>query len=214
MTKLSPVDFFKQLLPHAQRARREGARLFVSVMLAQNLLETGGVIHPWNNLGGIKKGSAKSSAWWDGTVTNKGTWEVEGGKVVQTAANFRVYKSVYHFYRDQDLLFELARYKNVREAGTPQGQARALRDCGYATDPEYANKIIRIIAQYALEKYDEGGKGEMLKADGLAIIGELQSAFGAAVSTQRKQELNRLANVIRVEIGEKVQIWRPANGGK
>ena len=33
--------------------------------------------------------------------------------------------------------------------------ARALQDSGYATDPKYADKLIGIIEQYDLYKYDD-----------------------------------------------------------
>jgi len=154
MPKLSKPEFIAILAPMAVQARREGSPLFPSVRLAQNLLETGGVIHPWNNLGGIKVGSGTPNAFWKGQWVRKGTWEVENGTRVDTAANFRAYESVYHFYKDQDLLFRLPRYERVRKAGTPSAQAEALRQCGYATDPQYGAKINSIIQSYRLTQYD------------------------------------------------------------
>lgn len=148
-------EFINILAPHAVQLRFEGSPMFPSVRLAQNLLETGGVIHSWNNLGGIKVGSGKPNEWWDGSSVKKGTWEVYNGVRVDTSANFRAYKSVYHFYKDQDLLFQLPRYDRVRAAQTPEDQARMLYACGYATDPHYADKIIGIINTYGLKKYDK-----------------------------------------------------------
>ena len=152
---MTRTEFFATLAPHAIRARLEGSPLFVSVRLAQNLLETGGKIHSWNNLGGIKVGSGKPNEWWDGSYVKKGTWEVVNGQKVDTTAAFRAYKSIYHFYRDQDLLFQNKRYERVRAAKTPEEQAEALRLCGYATDPEYGLKICNIISMYNLKKYDQ-----------------------------------------------------------
>ena len=154
-------QFFATLAPHAIRARLEGSPLFVSVRLAQNLLETGGKIHPWHNLGGIKVGGGKPNEWWDGSSVKKGTWEVVNGQKVDTTAAFRAYKSIYHFYRDQDLLFQNKRYERVRAAKTPEEQAEALRLCGYATDPEYGLKICNIISMYNLKKYDQEADNKM-----------------------------------------------------
>lgn len=154
-------EFFRTLAPHAIRARLDGSPLFVSVRLAQNLLETGGVIHPWFNLGGIKVGSGKPNEWWDGSSVRKGTWEVINGQRVDTSANFRAYKSVYHFYKDQDLLFNASRYAPVRAAKTPEEQCAALQVSGYATDPAYAGKLIAIMKEYGLKKYDEEAKAHM-----------------------------------------------------
>jgi flagellar protein FlgJ len=154
-------QFFATLAPHAIRARLEGSPLFVSVRLAQNLLETGGVIHPWNNLGGIKVGSGKPNEWWDGSSVKKGTWEVINGQRVDTTANFRAYKSVYHFYKDQDLLFQLSRYARVRTSKTPEEQCVALQLCGYATDPAYSSKLVGIIKTYGLKQYDKEADNQM-----------------------------------------------------
>lgn len=154
MATLSAQQFLDQLAPLAIRVRQEGSPMFPSVRLAQNLLETGGVIHSWNNLGGIMVGSGKPNPWWDGSSVNKKTWEVENGVRVDTIANFRKYKSVYDFYKDQDRLFENTRYERVRIAISPEEQAQALKLSGYATDPNYASKLINIFNQYSLKKYD------------------------------------------------------------
>lgn len=155
MVKLSRAEFIATLAPIAIRVRREGSPLFPSVRLAQNLLETGGVLHPWNNLGGIKVGSGQTNAYWKGQYVRKGTWEVENGARVDTTALFRAYDSIYDFYKDQDLLLQLPRYERVRKAPTPEIQAEALRLSGYATDPQYGSKIIALIQSNRLTQYDE-----------------------------------------------------------
>lgn len=147
-------QFFATLAPLAVRARREGSPMFPSVRLAQNLLETGGVIHSWNNLGGIKVGSGRTTPYWRGRTVSKDTWEVYDGRRVEESADFRAYDSVYDYYKDQDLLFELSRYAPVRNAKTPEAQARALQTSGYATDPQYASKLISIINTYDLKRFD------------------------------------------------------------
>ena len=147
-------EFIQTLLPHVQKVRAEGSKMFPSVRLAQNILETGGKIHDYFNLGGIKVGSGKPNAYWKGKVVNKGTWEVYDGKKVDIVAAFRAYDSLYDFYKDQDILFENARYKEVREAKTPEDQAVALYKCGYATDPQYFKKLIDIIKAEGLKIYD------------------------------------------------------------
>ena len=147
-------QFFRTLAPIAIRVRREGSPLFVSVRLAQSLLETGGVIPSWNNVCGIKVGSGKPNAHWRGKTVNRKTWEVRDGRSVVEAADFRAYDSVDDCYKDQDLLLQLPRYAPVRAADTPEGQARALQASGYATDPRYADKLIDILNAYDLRRYD------------------------------------------------------------
>ncbi len=128
--------------------------MFPSVRLAQNVLETGGVIHPWNNLGGIKVGSGQPNRYWQGEAVVKGTWEHVDGRAVAGSAAFRAYKSVYHFYKDLDLLLAGTRYVKVLRAQTPEEQAEMLQAAGYATDPSYAGKLQSIIRMYSLKRFD------------------------------------------------------------
>ncbi|MBH5316726.1 glucosaminidase domain-containing protein [Paenibacillus sp. GSMTC-2017] len=154
MAKLTRDQFFAAIAPAAILVGQEGSHLFPSVRLAQSLLESGGVIHAWNNLGGIKVGSGRTNAYWQGAAVIKGTWEYVDGRNVTIKAAFRAYKSIYHFYKDLDLLMNISRYERVRQATTPEQQAQMLYACGYATDPAYASKLISIINQYGLKKYD------------------------------------------------------------
>lgn len=160
-------QFIAQLAPQAIQARREGSPLLPSVRLAQNILETGGNSIPATyNLGGYKVGSGKPNAYWRGAVVRQGTWEVYNGQNVQITAAFRAYDSVYAFYKDQDLLLQNVRYAQVGSGRTPKEQAQALQDAGYATDPAYASKLVRLIVQYSLEQYDtmaEKGEEQMAK---------------------------------------------------
>lgn len=172
---MSRSSFITTLSPYAVQLRLEGSPIFPSVRLAQNLLETGGVIHSWNNLGGIKVGSGKPNPWWDGSSVRKGTWEVIDGQRIDTAANFRAYRSVYHFYKDQDLLFQLPRYARVRTAKTPHEQARMLYASGYATDPQYAAKLINLMNSYDLYKFDREVDTVLEQFEQLKAVIEQQS---------------------------------------
>jgi flagellar protein FlgJ len=129
--------------------------IFPSVRIAQTIQETGGVIHPWNNIVGFKVGNGKPNGFWKGDSVNLRTWEVYDNKTEYMTDSFRAYDSVEDCLMDQDLLFQLSRYERVRTARTPELQADALRLCGYATDPNYASAIISIIHRYALKQFDE-----------------------------------------------------------
>jgi len=172
-------EFIATVAPVAVRVRVDGGPLFPSVSIAQTLLETGGRIPAWNNLVGYKVGSGRRTPYWDGRAVRKGTWEVYDGRTVQTAADFRAYDSIEHCLKDQALLFlnNLGRYRPVVEAPDPESQARALRACGYATDPAYAEKILTIRSAYKLEIYDEEARKAM------EVLKELREEV-AALKTQ------------------------------
>jgi len=158
MAKLTRDQFFAAIAPAVMFVHQEGSSMFPSVRMAQSLLESGGEIHAWNNLGGIKVGSGRTNAYWQGEAVVKGTWEYVDGRSVISKAAFRAYKSIYHFYKDLDLLLNTSRYDRVRLAGTPERQTQMLLACGYATDPAYPSKLMAIIRQYGLLRYDEMAK--------------------------------------------------------
>jgi len=147
--------FINAVAPIAVKLRVEGSPIFPSVRIAQAMLETGVTLHPWNNLVGLKVGSGWRSPYWQGEVVVKGTWEVvDGRKVNDVQAAFRAYPTIEHGFRDQDVLFGFDRYSRVRTAKSPEYQAEMLRVCGYATDPDYSQKLKNIIAQNDLKSFD------------------------------------------------------------
>lgn len=200
---MSASAFIAQIAPIAVQLRVEGSPIFPSVRIAQAGLETGWKIPSWNNLGGYKVGSGKPNEWWDGSSVKKGTWEVINGQRVDTTANFRAYKSVYHFYKDQDLLFQLPRYARVRTSKSPEEQCVALQLCGYATDPAYPGKLMSIIRQYNLIRYDEEAKKTM------EDIKKLQQEVEAL-----RKEVSSMSNQIGALLGahamDEVPIWARA----
>lgn len=141
-----------------------GTGLFPSVKLAQAALESGwGRSMPGNNMFGIKASGAKSP-YWNGDTVTSGTSEYQGGSYVPTTSRFRKYPTVGDSIRDHTwFLQKNGRYAaaGVFTASTPEEQARALQRAGYATDPQYASKLIRIIDTYGLRRYDKKKHYEM-----------------------------------------------------
>ncbi|CAG5091897.1 Peptidoglycan hydrolase, glycoside hydrolase family 73 protein [Thermobacillus xylanilyticus] len=193
---MSAAAFIAQIAPIAVQLRIEGSPIFPSVRIAQSGLETGWKIPPWNNLGGYKVGSGKLTPYWRGKIVTKGTWEVYDGKRVDATAAFRAYDSVEDFFRDQDLLFENKRYTGVRTAQSPEEQADMLQACGYATDPQYAQKLRNIIAAHNLKRYDT--EAEVQKQ----MIGELKKQIEqlTAEQAQLRQRLETLESRARVDV--------------
>lgn len=67
---------------------------------------------------------------------------------------FRRYADVRDSYEDHSLFLLGARYASLFELpiGDYKGWAHGLKACGYATDPNYPTKLIRLIEQYDLQK--------------------------------------------------------------
>ncbi|MGG1555617.1 glycoside hydrolase family 73 protein [Paenibacillus ferrarius] len=149
-------QFIDAVAPIAVKLRLEGSPIFPSVRISQALLETGGVLHTWNNLTGYKVGNGTLTPYWRGDRVSKTTWEyLNGIQMVNVPGDFRAYASIEDGFRDQDLLFQSARYATVRSAVTPAEQTAALQNSGYATDLAYASKLNAIIKGDQLSQYDE-----------------------------------------------------------
>ncbi|CNH36228.1 flagellar assembly peptidoglycan hydrolase FlgJ [Yersinia pekkanenii] len=95
------------------------------------------------NVFGIKAGSN-----WNGPVSEITTTEYEQGVAKKTTARFRVYGSYVEAVSDYvKLLTQNPRYASVAAAQSPEQGAHALQQAGYATDPQYAQKLVSVIQQ-------------------------------------------------------------------
>ncbi len=134
------ADFIAGILPSVQAAAQ---RLGVTpvAILAQAALETGWGRHvPGNNLFGVKAGDS----WTGGTLQGL-TREVRDGVASAGNAVFRAYHSVADSVQNYAALLSRPRYRNARGVGNDiPAFAAALQHSGYATDPDYAAKLVAV----------------------------------------------------------------------
>lgn len=128
-------------------------KLYPSVMIAQSILESNWgrseLSRDYNNYFGIKE--VKKG---DGIVFE--TEEYVEGKSGRYLENFKKYSSKRESFNHYAKLLSTAkRYKKVKTAKNYSEAAKFIQEGGYATDPNYANKIISVIEKYGLNKYDE-----------------------------------------------------------
>lgn len=74
---------------------------------------------------------------------------------------FRVYRTPEESFLDHSHFLRRTRYLKLFDLDVTdyQAWARGLRECGYATDPNYAARLITIIERYSLYSYDtEAGR--------------------------------------------------------
>lgn len=140
--------FLARIAPWAQQAAQ---RLGVSVrsVMAHAALESGWGQRPVRNaegadslnLFGIKAGSS-----WDGARTAAWTTEFEGGQPIRKTQDFRRYTGLDETFGDYVRLLERnPRYRAALHTGDDvQAFAQALKEGGYATDPQYAQKLLRV----------------------------------------------------------------------
>lgn len=146
------AEFQTRLMPHAQAASRMTG-IPAQFMLGQAALETGWGRReiraadgtPSHNLFGVKAGSN-----WKGAVVETVTTEYVNGVPQKSVEKFRAYDSYADAFRDYaNLLRSNPRYAGVMEQAAQgldaDGFANGLQRAGYATDPNYADKLSRII---------------------------------------------------------------------
>ena len=78
---------------------------------------------------------------------------------------FRVYKDAAESYRDHSLfLSERDRYAFLFRLGKRdyKAWAKGLKKAGYATDPKYPDKLIRLIERFDLAQYDKKDAQEIM----------------------------------------------------
>ena len=80
---------------------------------------------------------------------------------------FRVYQDARDSYEDHSkFLARQPRYARLFELSQHdyKGWARGLKACGYATNPQYASKLIQIIELYKLNQYDKAKRYDRFMA--------------------------------------------------
>ncbi len=137
------ISFVKRMEPYAQQA---AAQLGVSpdAVIAQAALETGWGQHvpsaggaSSSNLFGIKAGSS-----WNGGSVTALTSEVDQGGARVLPQAFRAYDSLQQGVSDYVSLLQGSRYSGARNTGTDvTAFANGLAHGGYATDPNYVQKL-------------------------------------------------------------------------
>ncbi len=143
-----PRAFVEKVWPQAVEASR-ATGIPARFLVAQAALETGwGKFElknadgtPSHNLFNIKAGKR-----WSGDTVSTATTEYVNGAATRENARFRAYGSYADSFRDYaNLIRNDPRYAAVVGQSDATAFARGLQAAGYATDPQYADKLARII---------------------------------------------------------------------
>jgi len=144
----SPDEFLQAIWPHAVKAADE-LGVDAEVLMAQSALETGWGQHIRSFENGQNSYSLfgiKADQRWQGQSIGVSTLEFREGSMQREQARFRAYDSVGEAFGDYvDFIKSNPRYQQALEHGyDADAYARELQRAGYATDPDYANKINRV----------------------------------------------------------------------
>ena len=137
--------FFNNLAPIVvnEYIRRHGEyRLYPSTVLAMAALESGYNLNA-ETLFGIKG---------EGQILD--TTEYIDGKYVNVKDSFKLYPSISASVQGLYDLMQIERYHPACECVEWEEECRQIQKCGYATDPEYSDKLISIINSYQLTMFN------------------------------------------------------------
>lgn len=144
-------DYLEYIETYKETAVRQQQEYGIpaSITLAQGLLESGAGLSrlatEGNNHFGIKCHN---------------TWKGEGIYQDDDERNecFRKYDSADQSFEDHARFLKRKRYASLFDLKVTdyKGWAKGLKQCGYATDPTYASKLISIIELYSLSDFDTG----------------------------------------------------------
>ena len=142
-------NFVKGHQAAAQRVARESG-IPAHYMIGQAGHETGWGQSEIRGAGGANSFNLfgiKATGGWTGKVAEITTTEYINGEARKVKAKFRAYDSYEESFRDYArLISQNPRYANAMQAtGNAKDYATALQKAGYATDPQYANKLSRAI---------------------------------------------------------------------
>ena len=128
------------------------SNILPSLTIAQAILESGWgkstLATKGKNLFGIKATN------WRGEKITLPTAEYINGNWITVQADFRKYNTYGESIKDHSDLLQINRYTRVRQARNYIEGAKALQDCGYATDTKYATLLIQLVEENNLNKFD------------------------------------------------------------
>jgi flagellar protein FlgJ len=144
----SARDFVRRLWPQAEAAAEE-LGVGPEVLVAQAALETGWgqqVARGEDGRNSRNLFNIKADGRWEGDSVSIQTREFMGGRMVGMRDDFRAYDSYAESFRDYvDFLKSNPRYGEALQQGDQSGFIRGLQEAGYATDPDYADKVERVM---------------------------------------------------------------------
>ena len=154
----SPEEFTNHILPYAEKAAKE---LGVSplVLVSQAALETGwgkSVTRRPDGSSTFNLFNIKADTRWDGERVIKSTLEYDNGVAKYEKASFRSYDSYADSFDDYvNFLRTNSRYTDaLRHQSNKAGDHVFIKDlhkAGYATDPDYADKVLDILKRDSMQ---------------------------------------------------------------
>lgn len=150
-------SFIEQLYPAAQKAAKQ-LGIDPNALLAQAAIETGWgqhMIHSTSGQNSHNLFGIKADRRWQGDRAMVNTIEFQQGVPATKKAPFRMYDSFDASLQDYvGFVKQNPRYEEaVKQSQSPQDYFSELQKAGYATDPDYAQKVISVFEGEQFKRY-------------------------------------------------------------
>ena len=173
-------------------------QILPSLTGAQSIIESGWgksklAQPPYNNQFGIK-----SSPDWNGRNVNMPTREWGPNGYYWINADFRAYDTIAESVKDHAAFFSNTdwrrnNYRAVIGEKDYKKACRAVQSAGYATDPGYANSLIRIIEENKLYEWDkEAFEGSVSVESTNILVQQTDKTTGGNITEAGKEEAKKL----------------------
>ena len=142
-----PETFISQLYGMAKSAA-EKLGVTPDVLIAQAALETGWgkKVTKLGSHNSFNLFNIKADSRWQGSSVSVPTIEIRNGTAVKEVASFRAYQSPKDSFDDYvDFISNSPRYTGAMQASSNTEYIKSIDNAGYATDPAYSEKVIRIL---------------------------------------------------------------------
>ena len=170
--------------------------LVYSPVIAQAVLESGWgesrLSSQYHNYFGLKCGTR-----WTGRSVNMRTQEeYREGTLTSIRDNFRVFDSMEEGVKGYFEFIQLKRYRNLQGIRDPQEYLETIRADGYATSFSYVEDCMKVIRQYELTRFDEGGCETMAKT-AESVLDVMRGWLGFSEANGKFKEIIDLYNGVK-----------------
>lgn len=118
------------------------------------------------------------------------------GTLTSIRDNFRVFDSMEEGVKGYFEFIQLKRYRNLQGIRDPQEYLETIRADGYATSFSYVEDCMKVIRQYELTRFDEGGCETMAKT-AESVLDVMRGWLGFSEANGKFKEIIDLYNGVK-----------------
>lgn len=194
--RIAREKFIADIAGYVKKYAGQYGILVYSPVIAQAVLESGWgesrLASQYHNYFGLKCGTR-----WTGRSVNMRTQEeYMEGTLTSIRDNFRVFDSMEEGVKGYFEFIQLERYRNLQGIRDPQEYLETIRADGYATSFSYVEDCMKVIRQYELTRFDEGGCETMAKTAG-SVLDVMRGWLGFSEANGKFKEIIDLYNSVK-----------------